>query len=67
MGLIGSFDSLGRIVGPVWAGLVYKLGVNFPFYTGAAIMVITLAISVFVFRRPVPAPSSESVPDKGSR
>jgi MFS transporter, DHA1 family, multidrug resistance protein len=49
MGLMGSFDSLGRIAGPVWAGLVYRWGVNLPFHTGAAITAIGLVLAVIVF------------------
>ena len=64
MGLIGSFDSLGRMVGPVWAGLVYKLGVNFPFYTGAAITCIAMVTSAFVLRRPALAPSLDPMARK---
>ena len=40
MGLLGSFESLGRIIGPVWAGAVHRLGVNLPFLTGAAITAV---------------------------
>ena len=31
MGLQGSFDSLGRVVGPLWAGYAYDLNQSFPF------------------------------------
>ncbi len=71
MGLVGSFESLGRIIGPVWAGMVYKWGVNLPFLTGAAISGVGLVLALVVFARsgfdlarpeppavPVPAPSS---------
>jgi predicted MFS family arabinose efflux permease len=64
MGLIGSFDSLGRMAGPVWAGMVYKLGVNFPFYTGAAITCIAMVTSAFVLRRPALAPSLDPMAKK---
>src|SRR5690606_3819446 len=31
MGLQGSFDSLGRVVGPLWAGFAYDLNWSLPF------------------------------------
>ena len=41
MGLQGSFDSLGRVVGPVWGGFAYGLPVAYafdlPFLTGGAV------------------------------
>ena len=64
MGLIGSFDSLGRMAGPVWAGMVYKFGVNFPFYTGAAITCIAMVTSAFVLRRRALAPSLDPMAKK---
>jgi multidrug resistance protein len=51
MGLMSSFDSLGRIVGPVWAGLIYRFGVNLPFFTGAAIAALGLVLALVVFAR----------------
>jgi len=51
MGLLGSFESLGRIVGPIWAGAVYRLGVNLPFLTGAAITAVGLALALFLLPR----------------
>lgn len=40
MGLNDSFKSLGRIIGPVWAGFIFDINVNYPYITGAVIMLI---------------------------
>jgi DHA1 family multidrug resistance protein-like MFS transporter len=47
MGISNSFMSLGRIVGPLWAGNALDLNLSYPFITGAAIMLIAFAASLF--------------------
>ena len=46
MGLGNSFMSLGRIVGPIWAGLVFDVNFDYPYLSGAAIMFIGFLISL---------------------
>jgi DHA1 family multidrug resistance protein-like MFS transporter len=46
MGVNNSFLSLGRIIGPLWAGFAFDATVNMPFYTGAAIMLVGFVISL---------------------
>jgi len=46
MGLSNSFMSLGRIAGPVWAGFVFDLNVNYPYLSGAAIMFVGFLVSL---------------------
>ncbi|MES0360868.1 MAG: MFS transporter, partial [Anaerolineales bacterium] len=46
MGLSNSFMSLGRIVGPLWAGFVYDINLIFPYISGAAIMVVGFLVSL---------------------
>jgi len=46
MGLSNSFMSLGRIVGPIWAGFIFDVNVNYPYLSGAAIMFIGFLISL---------------------
>lgn len=46
MGLNNSFMSLGRIVGPVWAGFVFDVRINLPYISGAAIMAIGFVVSL---------------------
>ena len=46
MGISNSYMSLGRIVGPLWAGHALDLDIHFPFLTGAAIMLIAFLASL---------------------
>jgi len=46
MGLSNSFMSLGRIVGPIWAGFIFDVNVHYPYLSGAAIMLIGFLISL---------------------
>ncbi len=46
MGLSNSFMSLGRIVGPIWAGFIFDVNVNYPYLSGAVIMFIGFLISL---------------------
>jgi len=46
MGLCNSFMSLGRIVGPVWAGLVFDVDFDYPYLSGAAILFAGFLISL---------------------
>ena len=60
MGLNNSFQSLGRGVGPLWAGFAYDVHDTFSFWTGALIQFIAL---IYAFRSlGETAPSDESVP-----
>lgn len=51
MGLSNSFMSLGRIVGPIWAGLVFDLDYNFPYISGSVFMMIGFIISLGILGR----------------
>jgi len=46
MGLSNSFMSLGRIVGPIWAGFIFDVNVNSPYLSGAAILFIGFLVSL---------------------
>jgi DHA1 family multidrug resistance protein-like MFS transporter len=46
MGLGNSFISLGRIAGPIWAGFVFDVNFNYPYLSGAAIMLVGFLISL---------------------
>jgi DHA1 family multidrug resistance protein-like MFS transporter len=46
MGLSNSFISLGRILGPIWAGLVFDINVDYPYLSGSIIMFIGFLISL---------------------
>ncbi|MFN8596638.1 MAG: MFS transporter [Anaerolineae bacterium] len=45
MGLENSFMSLGRAVGPIWAGSIYDVHMTWPFWSGAIIQIVALAVS----------------------
>jgi len=46
MGLSNSFMSLGRIVGPLWAGFVFDVNFDYPYLSGAAILFIGFLVSL---------------------
>jgi len=46
MGLSNSFMSLGRIIGPIWAGFIFDVNVNYPYLSGAVIMFIGFLFSL---------------------
>jgi DHA1 family multidrug resistance protein-like MFS transporter len=47
MGLSNSFISLGRILGPIWAGFVFDVHVDYPYLSGSIIMFIGFLMSLF--------------------
>jgi DHA1 family multidrug resistance protein-like MFS transporter len=60
MGLQNSFSSLGRAVGPLWAGSIYDVWQEFPFLSGALFQAIGLAASFFAMRESrVPSAAEE--------
>jgi DHA1 family multidrug resistance protein-like MFS transporter len=46
MGLNNSFNSLGRVVGPIWAGFAFDLKYNLPYLSGAVIMLAGFLVSL---------------------
>ena len=46
MGLSNSFVSLGRVIGPLWAGVVFDLNSSFPYISGAVILFIVFLLSL---------------------
>jgi DHA1 family multidrug resistance protein-like MFS transporter len=61
MGLANSFLSLGRIIGPLWAGFVYELNLNMPYWSGALIMLVGFAISLAALKSQDPIPAVAQV------
>jgi len=53
MGMNGAFNSLGRVLGPLWGGYVYDRNVAWPFLSGAATLAVGLVISLHGLRRHV--------------
>jgi MFS transporter, DHA1 family, tetracycline resistance protein len=58
LGVSQSLGSLARIIGPMWGGWVFdELGIRFPFYTAAALMLVACVLSLAVFSRVELAPA----------
>ena len=47
MGLNSSFMSLGQIAGPIWAGVVFDVNMNYPYLSGAVILFLGFLVSLF--------------------
>jgi DHA1 family multidrug resistance protein-like MFS transporter len=58
MGLSNSFMNLGRIVGPLWAGYLFDVQAGYPYLSGAAVMLVGLAVSL-VGIKPLPEAAVE--------
>jgi DHA1 family multidrug resistance protein-like MFS transporter len=46
MGLNNSFTSLGRVVGPIWAGFAFDINISYPYLSGGVIMFIGFLLSL---------------------
>ncbi|MDQ7795050.1 MAG: MFS transporter, partial [bacterium] len=58
MGLLASADSLGRVVGPLWAGFIFGSTIAGPYYSAAAMLLVGLG----AFRLFLAAPSGKIPP-----
>jgi DHA1 family multidrug resistance protein-like MFS transporter len=47
MGMNNAFMSLGRIIGPLWAGYALDVNLNYPYLTGAFIMAVGFVLTLF--------------------
>lgn len=47
LGVMGSFDSLGRIGGPLLGGLLYRRGLSLPYFSGAALTLLALGLAAY--------------------
>ncbi len=55
MGLSQSSSSLGRILGPLWAGIAFGLlGRDWPFISGALVLIPVTLVAVVFARRLIP-------------
>jgi MFS transporter, DHA1 family, multidrug resistance protein len=65
MGLNNSYQSLGRVVGPLWAGFFFDLNLNLPYSSAAVVMLISFVLALRWIRpRPRPA-DADPVPQPG--
>ena len=51
MGLSNSAVSLGRVIGPMWAGAIFDLNPNYPYICGAATLLLGFLMSVIRMAR----------------
>jgi DHA1 family multidrug resistance protein-like MFS transporter len=58
MGLSNSAMSLGRIVGPIWAGLIFDVNYDYPYLSGAAILFIGFFLSLLLVSQRSPSQPS---------
>lgn len=45
MGLSNACNSLGRVIGPIWAGFVFDINISLPYVSGAMIMLVAFLAS----------------------
>jgi MFS transporter, DHA1 family, multidrug resistance protein len=50
MGLSNSFVSLGRVLGPLWAGALFDLNPSYPYISGSAILLAVFLLSLMWLR-----------------
>jgi DHA1 family multidrug resistance protein-like MFS transporter len=62
LGLANSFMSLGRIVGPLWAGMMFDIHISLPYLSGAVIFMFLFLISFNWLRKPARSHSGQHVP-----
>lgn len=46
MGLNMAFASLGRVIGPMWAGFVFDVNITYPFASGIVVLLIGFMVSL---------------------
>ena len=54
IGIMDSFDSMGRIVGPAWGGAVYHAGISLPYLSAALALLVTAGVSLLTATRSLP-------------
>jgi len=58
MGLNNAFMSLGRIAGPIWAGMLFDVNFNYPYISGSAVMLIGFIVSLIWLSKDIPSDAS---------
>ena len=54
IGIMDSFDSLGRIIGPAWGGAVYHVNIGLPYLSAALVLLVTAGVSFLAISRGLP-------------
>jgi DHA1 family multidrug resistance protein-like MFS transporter len=63
MGMNSAATSLGRVIGPLWAGYLYEVNIEYPFLSGAAALILALAITLGRMRKTQPEMESPAAAD----
>jgi DHA1 family multidrug resistance protein-like MFS transporter len=50
LGMNNAYQSLGRMAGPLWAGMMFDININFPYWSAAVIMLGTYVYALFAMR-----------------
>jgi len=59
MGLNSAATNLGKVVGPLWGGYIYDINIDYPFFSGAATLLLGLLVSLFgLQKQPSGSPTS---------
>jgi MFS family permease len=61
MGLSNASMSLGRIVGPLAAGVAFDVNPNLPYISGAAIMLVGFVLSLVLIPASIPEMPGEQI------
>jgi DHA1 family multidrug resistance protein-like MFS transporter len=60
LGLSNSFVSLGRVMGPISAGIIFDLNPNFPYIGGALVLCAVFVLSLFWVKEPQATPGEKA-------
>jgi len=61
MGLNNAFQSLGRIIGPTWAGFIFDLDLRYPYLSGSVVMLVGFIVSLFTVRQEAKSEGAEGI------
>jgi DHA1 family multidrug resistance protein-like MFS transporter len=62
MGLNNSFNSLGRVAGPIWAGFIFEVNLNYPYLSGSVIMFVGFLVSLVCVAQTIALKEEKPVP-----
>lgn len=63
MGVQQSFGGMARVLGPLWGGWAFEhLGIGVPFWTGAALVLLTIFLGLGMEQYTRPKPEAAAVP-----
>jgi hypothetical protein len=55
MGMNSAMTSLGRVVGPLWGGYIYDINIEYPFFSGAATLLLGWLVTLYALSPPTGA------------